>query len=329
MRTTSRTLIVKAVGYKARKGKTPDGWQAPRVDDEIRKVMKSMTTVGARHIPRPEKTKDGDHCLFINSFKDLGPNQGVLISVCAYTKGHVPESMAPDMSSPEASIKTVELTSPDGKPSELVYTYRCLAFGQILIVESVQGAGGVNGLERLLRSLVKACSPSHHGLIELSDLASSELHELIARRGGVVKMTARLVQEHAGKGSTFGSMLSAVKNRVGGSSACLVSWEAGDDDTLDESQAIDLLQEYDDSSLSSVALHFKDGGSISELGSYRERKPVSIQLTPEGRPAVTEIEAELKGYLRELRDPDTAGPIKTDGMLKPVKKMSTMSNVPA
>ncbi len=320
MATTSRTLIVKAVGYKPRRT-TPADWQPPRIEDEIRRVMAKGTTVGLRHIPDPAKTiANGSHCLFINSCKDLGAGNGVILTICSYTKGHVPESIAPDMSSAEAKIQAVELKASDGNASELVHTYRCLAYGQVLIVEAVSGGGGVGGLERLLRALVKACSPKEHGLIELSDIASSELHELIASRGGVVKMQARMVHEVGGKTSKFAAKLGDIRSSVKGTNSCVVCWEAKDDDTLDESEAIGLLGEYDSTAIDSVSLHFKLGGSVSDLSQYRERKPVSIQLTPEGRLAVTEVEAALKGYLEELRNPARKGPIKTDGTLKNVKK---------
>jgi hypothetical protein len=321
MNTTSRTLVVKAVGYKPARN-TPKDWQPPRIEDEILKIMLSGQTVGQRHCPKPKGNggiKDGTHCLFINNHTTL--KHGVLFTVCAYTKGHVPEAIAPDMTSAQAAIQVVDLKADDGQPSELVLTYRCLAYGQILIVESVAGGGGVGGLAKMLRVLIKACSADGHGVLELSDIGSSDLHALINSRGGISKVTASLVHEVGGQTSRFARPLGDMKGQVQGTNRCMVSWMAGADETLDEDDALAVLEEADSEFLASVTLSFKEGGGVSDLTKYRERKPVKIQLTPDGRPAVTEIETAMKEYLVELRDPSKQGPIKTDGTLKTVKKM--------
>lgn len=323
MPTTSRTLIVKAVGYQALRN-TPEGWAPPRIEDEIRKIMNQGSTVGKRHYPWPEKKiGDGTHCLFINSCSDQGEGKPVLFTVCSYTKGHVPESIQPDMDSAEAAIQAVELKADDGKPSELVLTYRCLAFGQVVIVESVAGGGGLGGLGKLLRALVKRYSAKGHGLLELSDIGSSDLRALIKSRGGVVKMQASLVHEVGGEPSKFAQMLGNMRQSVRGTNRCVVQWHANEGGALSEDEAIALVEEADSDYLDTVSLSFKKGGGVSDLERYRERKPVRIQLTPEGRPAVTEIETELKKYLTELRNPNNGSPIKTDGTLRAVKKLET------
>lgn len=47
---------------------------------------------------------------------------------------------------------------------------------------------------------------------------------------------------------------------------------------------------------------------------------MQIQLTPEGKVATSEIETELKRYLKELRDPRNKSLITTEGFLKMLRK---------
>lgn len=313
----SRTLIVKAVRYKISRS-TPEDWVRPLVQDEIRNVMAKTQNIGMRHFPDPaEKIEKGRLCCFINSFKDLG-DDGVLFTVCSYHHGHVPESITPDLTSQEAEIKIIELKDEQGNAGELVHSYRCLALGEVIIVESVQGGGGAAGLEKLLGYLFRRYRDKTHPLVDFSDIASSNLRELIQRRGGVDKITARLATESKHQGTQYGGLLASLLHKVPGAQQCNVSWE-NKHGTLDEDQAVALLEEADSESLAGVTLHFRNGGSVNNLNEYRERKPVRIQLTPDGRPAVSEIEVALKTYMSELRDPSHNGPVKTDGTLKVVR----------
>jgi len=312
-----RTLVVKAVRYKIIRS-TPEDWVRPMIQDEIRNVMAKTSTIGMRHFPDADKKLEkGQQCFFINSVKDLGLD-GVMFTVCAYQHGHVPESISPDLSTAEAEIKAIELKDEHGKAGELVYSYRCVALGEVIIIESVMGGGGAAGLEKLLGYLFRRYRDRAHPLVEFSDIASTDLRELIERRGGVEKITARLALESKHQGSQYGGMLASLLQKIPGAQQCNVSWE-NKDGTLGEDQAVALLEEADGQSLAGVTLHFRNGGSVNNLSEYRERKPVRIQLTPEGRPAVSEIEVALKVYLSELRDPGTSGPVKTDGTLRSVK----------
>ncbi|KAA8739140.1 hypothetical protein FE275_19435 [Pseudomonas koreensis] len=315
----SRTLIVKALGFRVNRN-TPEEWVPQKIEETLKVISKNSPTIGGRHYPEVHNIEKGSSCYFINRIKNSGVN-GCVFDVCAYIHGHVPESMSPDLSKSEADIKAVVLTGDDGRPGELVHTYRCIALGEIIIVESVKGGGGTAGLATLLTALMRRFVNPRHPAVEFSDIGSADLKRLIASQGGVSKVSAKLLQETSTRGSTFGHLLSSIRGKVPGANKCLVSWEA-EDKTLGADEAIKMLQESDDDSLSSVTLYFKNGGSISDLNKYRERKPVRIQLVDDGRPAVTEIEVELKKYLNDLRDPKKPGPIKSDGTLKAVKKLS-------
>ncbi|MGH2422664.1 hypothetical protein ACRCF9_19410 [Pseudomonas canadensis] len=312
-----RTLIVKAIRYKVTRS-TPEGWIRPLIQDEMRNVMAKTSSIGMRHFPDPGiRIEKGQSCYFINSMKDLG-SDGVFFTVCSYQHGHVPESITPDLTSAEAEIKIIELKDEDGKAGELVHSYRCIALGEVIIIESVMGSGGAAGLEKLLGQLFRRYRDQAHPLVDFSDIASTDLRELIDLHGGVERITARLAVDSKHQGTQFGGLLASLLQKIPGAAQCNVSWE-NKDGTLDENQAIALLEEADGQALAGATLHFKNGGSVNNLSEYRERKPVQIQLTPEGRPAITEIEIALKTYLGELRDPGHNGPVKTDGVLKSVK----------
>lgn len=320
MATTGRTIFVKAVGYKALRN-TPKEWVVPRIEEEIKFIFEKTSKVKDRHYPPLDKNvEDGSRCVFINDFKELDSG-GFIITVCSYVKGHVPETFSPDMDGEKVDVSVMDLTDINGSPKEVVYTYRVLAFGQIMIVENCMGSGGVSGLQKLLRSLLKRLRPKGHPLIEFSDIASDNLRQLIESKGGVKSVTARIMHDVMGKASIFGRKLTDMRRSVGGANKCMVAWEADSSDEIDADNAIAILQEADENYLDSVSLTFNYGGGVSDLSEYREKKVVRIQLTPEGSIAVTEVEAELKGYLKELRKASSKGPIKSDGTLRNVRKL--------
>ena len=224
------------------------------------------------------------------------------------------------MEEEKVDVDVVSLSDPAGDPKELAYTYRVLAFGQILIVENVMGSGGIAGLERLLRALLKEFHPKHHGLLQLSDIESQDLRELIHSKNGIKEIKAKLLHDVVGTGSTYGTKLSSIKQSIMGTNKCAVTWEAADDDEINVEDAMDLL---DDSAFDSISVKFNQGGGFTSLDKYRERKPVQIQITPEGRIAVSEVEAHLNSYLRDLRNPDVKGPITYNGILR--KNMKQLS----
>lgn len=316
MATIQKTLSVKAIKFKAKRA-TPKDWQTINIDVLIKSIYENCQTLADRHHPVTYDINVGSACMFLNKIKEI-PNSGVIFDVCSYTSGHVPESMVPQLNSREADITPVLIQDENGNKGELVHNYRCLAFGQILIIEYVSGGRGSIGLQDLLNRLIAKVFGTAHPKIEFNDIGSANLRDLISARGGVSKITAKIVETSKVGGSTYGQTLYSVRSTVPHSASCIVTWEHGDE-TLGVDESIQMLEESDNDSLSSVTIHFAKGGSISDLSSYRERKRVSIQITPDGRPAVTEIETELKKYLNLLRDPQKNGPIYTDGKLKNVK----------
>ncbi|WP_273228712.1 hypothetical protein [Pseudomonas kuykendallii] len=313
--TISKTLVVKAVGFKCSRY-TPKDWKPPHIDNLVRMIFENCPTTGDRHYPPIGDIEKGASCAFLNKINNYNEH-GVLFDVCSYSHGMVPESLVPDFSQASAEIVPVVLQDNEGKRGELVANYRCYAIGSILIVEMVKGSGGTAGLVNLLNKLARRVIEVRHPLVELSDIGSSDLNRLIDSRGGVKKVTAKLVDGFGLQANTYGETLADVRAKVPNANSCLVTWEADSDGKpLGTNEAVNILEEAEDNTLTAVTLHFVLGGSISDLSEYKERKSVSIQLAPDGRPAVTEIEAAMKKYLNELRDPKKNGPIYTDGRLK-------------
>lgn len=313
--------MVKAVGYKLKHNKTKDTWSPPKIEDEIKKIMDGAITIGERHYPDPNNIKDGVTCAILFDSKTL--EKGTLFTICSYTKGLAPEAVAPDMESTKLTLQPINLQTPEGKKTELAFSYRCLAFGQIILIESVQGAGGITLLCKLLTFLLKKYSDGPYSSVELYDIASTELRDLIQQKGGVKKITASLVHDIEKDYSNYASQLSEIRNNVKGTNKFICTWEAEETKVLDEEATISLFDEAESEFLDSIMIKFKDNSTITGLHKYKEKRHVQIQLTPEGKVATSEIETELKRYLKELRDPRNKSLITTEGFLKNVKKKLT------
>lgn len=321
MKTITRTLSAKAISYtiteKSKEGKY-SLWTAPHIDVLIRTILSKSPTIGERHYPDTSKVKEGSQCLFINSWKDLGTN-GILLNICAYIEGLTPETIIKDFKQPEVNLQAIQLQRSATTKEELVFHYRCIALGQTLIVEQVNGSSGSTGLKRLLNSLAKKHIDKTHPVLEFNDFTSSKLRDLITQKGGVESIRARLVDTAVNQGSRFGTSLSRVTEAMPGASKCIIHWESDKNTELDTETSIELLEEVNDSNvLEGVTIYFKNGGSVGDISSYTEKKPVDVQKLPSGLPAINEIEDALKTYLNDLRNPTNRTPINTDGTVKAV-----------
>lgn len=322
MKKIRRILSVKALSYtvtkRNRNGRYSD-WEPVRIEVLIRQIMEKSPTIGQRHYPEINKVSQGSQCLFINSWEDLKGN-GVLFNVCAYTEGLTPETIIKDYQQPEVDLKTIELKRSATSKEELVFHYRCIALGQVLIIEQVNGSGGSTGLKRLLNSLAKKHIDSTHPVLDFNNFTSSELRSLIKQKGGVERIQARLIDAEVNPASKFGTRLSQVREDIPGAGKCTINWESDDSHELDTDTSIELFEEASDSNvLAGVTLYFKKGGSIGDISKYTEKKPVEVQRLPSGLPAINEIEEALKDYLSDLRSPRNDTPITTDGNVKSVE----------
>lgn len=311
----SRMLLAKAIGFKSSRRKS---WKAPRVDDVLRQVLAKSPTIADRHVPAPTAGLNGQRCAFINRATDYGTG-GVLFEVCTYLQGHIPESLIPDLTKPSADISVVEIKDAEGNVGEIVHSFRCLVLGQTMVMERVRGVPGEAAIVQvLLTQLFRRHSGDRtHPALVLVDIAASELRGMIRRKGGVKRITAKLAVDAPAQLSKYGGLLSGLRTEVTSATACAVTWETAG--TLDEDQAVSILEEAEDETLSAVTLHFKHGGSISDLSTYRERHEISVQVLSDGRVAVTEVENEMRQYLDHLRNGDAIDAIQEDGTVTRIK----------
>ncbi|MCT8284114.1 hypothetical protein NYQ43_00020 [Xanthomonas translucens pv. translucens] len=311
----SRTLLAKVIGFKLRRRMN---WSTPRVDDVLREVLSKTPTISGRHVPDPTGGISGQRCAFINRATDYGTG-GVMFEVCTYLQGHIPESLIPDLTQREADISVVEIKDADGNKGEIVHSFRCLVLGQVMIMERARGVPGAASIvQTLLTQLFRRhTTDKTHPALVLVDIVAADLRAMIRAKGGVHRITARLAVDAPAVESRYGGLLSGVRTKVAAASACAVTWEAAG--TLDENQAVEILEEAEDETLSAVTLHFKHGGSISDLSTYRERLDISVQLLSDGRVAVTEIEAEMRDYLHRLCTGEAIDSIQEDGTVTRIK----------
>ncbi|HEY4531541.1 MAG TPA: hypothetical protein VIG97_14660 [Luteimonas sp.] len=311
-----RVLVAKVIGFKAGQRKE---WKAPRVDDLLRVVAANAPTLADRHYPPEAAIVPGKQCAFINRATDYGTG-GVLIEVCSYVKGHIPESMVPDLSKASADISAIELKDAEGRAGELVHVFRAIFLGQTLVLEQSRGLGSASTvLASLLTSLVRRhAGDKTHPSFVFVDLLADDLRQMIRDRGGVDRVTAKLVGPHEdpSEGSRYASILSGTRAGMKDASACVVTWEAAG--TLDEDEAIEVLEEADGEVLDHATLHFKNGGSISDLTTYRERGEVYVDKI-DGRPDVTQIEKGMRDYLDRLRISQSVTSIEVDGTVTRIK----------
>lgn len=309
-----RMLLAKAIGFKANRRK---GWKAPRVDELLRSVILAAPTLALRHVPDPAVATSGQQCAFINRAIDYAEG-GVLFEVCAYVKGHVPESIIPDLTKTEAEITAVEIKDANGKAGELVHTFRCLVLGQVMVMESVRGLGGASQiLQSLLTNLVrKHTADKSHPSFVLVDISAPALKAFIESKGGVSRITAKIAIDTLDSESRYAKALSDTRSTVKNAAACAVTWEAAG--TLDTDEAIEVLSDSESEALSAVTLHFRYGGSISDLSTYRERHEIHVQQV-NGRIAVSELQDEMRSYLDHLRKGGVGDSISEDGTVNRIK----------
>lgn len=311
----SRTLLAKVIGFKLRGRKK---WSTPRIDAVLREVLSKTPTIAGRHVPDPSSGLNGQRCAFINRATDYGVG-GVMFEVCTYLQGHIPESLIPDLTQREADISVVEIKDADGNKGEIVHSFRCLVLGQVMVMERVRGVPGAASIvQTLLTQLFRRhTADKTYPALVLVDIVAAELRAMIRAKGGIHRITARLAVDAPAVESRYGGLLSGIRSQVAAASACAVTWEAAG--TLDEDQAVQILEEAEDETLSAVTLHFKYGGSISDLSTYRERSDITVQLLSDGRVAVNEVEAEMRDYLHRLCTGEAIDSIREDGTVTRIK----------
>lgn len=131
--------------------------------------------------------------------------------------------------------------------------------------------------------LVKKYSDGPYSSVELYDIASTELRDLIQQKGGVKKITASLVHDIEKDYSNYASQLSEIRNNVKGTNKFICTWEAEETKVLDEEATISLFDEAESEFLDSIMIKFKDNSTITGLHKYKEKDMCRFNLLLRGK----------------------------------------------
>lgn len=304
-----KTLLVKKVRFRS--GRKAN-FQAPAIEAIVRRIERDAAAFRDRHVPTPPAANEpfaaGTRCAFIRNIRNRPRHTGVYFELCSYISGTEQEQFNPDFTRPEPDVLSGPIVDGNGRRREIISTMRCVALGEVVIVEAPKGSGGVVLLQLALTALARRHWELELPSIALEDVASSDLRRDIDRGGGVEKMVLKVVDGAARPQDYYASRLVELKNNVPRTRNVSVHWESGDD-PLDTDAVLAAMQEYegDESALSRVALKLKDGADIISLEKYRERRAIPVRVDNSGALHVTEIETGLWNYLRELRHPDDDG----------------------
>jgi hypothetical protein len=74
---------------------------------------------------------------------------------------------------------------------------------------------------------------------------------------------------------------------------------------LDPERVLEIVEESEGSTgLSGITVKFRNGSTLRDLDTYRERHVIQVQEVRPGMPAITEIETAMVDYLNELATPN-------------------------
>lgn len=300
MTTVTRMLHMKHAHFKA--GRRKD-FQPPALHDLLLQVKTAAPKFAQRHYPEPTGIAQGTHCAFIDNIRARRGGDGVLFDVNTYIYGLATEQFNPDFTKEKPDIKQGRIKDPQGNEREILQTYRCLAFGQTMLVEYNRGAGGMHMLELLLSYVFHEHSDDKLPSLGLMDVTTSDLDKAIKAGGGVDSVSLRLVGGSKPPADAFiANRLSELRKYMKGAKHVRVEWDSNDN-VLDAKTVLEMAEEFGDENtpLDKMAIHLKDGGTIPSLEKYRERRRIEVNATRDGAVVVADIETGLCHYLDELR----------------------------
>lgn len=287
-----------------------DGQRYPRINPlNVHAVMKTALaaahTVGDRHFPKKENVTAGKRCIFIEPSEKTDGNS-CLFHVYAYTAGLTPDQVVADFDAEKADI-TADPIIQHGEKVEVVERFACLVYGDALIMENARVYGASNLAIRAIRDLIRRHANSKYPNLYLEDAPTKDFKRLAAEHGGVSSVTARLNSGFVPEPNSFGKALESLfeSKKLNKYKQVSASIQAEDNDELDPDDVLEILDESEGSTgLSSVSVAFRDGTTLSDLVTYRERHRLNVQVVSAGKPAVSEIESGMVDYLKSLVMPD-------------------------
>jgi len=227
-----------------------------------------------------------------------------MFDVSSYIYGMQSDQFRPNFDGSDPDIQSGPIKDKEGNTREILHSYRCVALGQSLIVEYNKGAGGLHMLSVLLAHLFRTHCDKSLPTIELMDVVTDDLSKAIKAGGGVSAIQLKVVDSSSvPKRSFISNSLNEIRRKAGGAGELVVEWKSDGDSLIEEDFALKVANDCnkDTSPLSKISIRLKDGPVISSLESFRAKREMDIQVTPDGAIAVSEIETGMWNYLDELR----------------------------
>lgn len=298
--TINRTILLKVVKFKPGKRKE---FSPPRIDDVLQQAWDQSESVETLLYPSGNNIAgDRRRCFMVDG---QSHKEGFSFQFCTYIPNSFPPSVELDFSGKEVDIDAIPVKDDDGNPRQVVSVTHVLAFGQVLIVESVKGSGGTHLLEDYLNFIVRKVKGSKHPRPHLYDAVSRDLKASITHGGGAVAVDLSLVQPNVQEGSIYANTLTKVQEKISGTEQVLISWrsKAG----LDSDEVLAAFNEAEtNDALDRIVIHLNNGETIN-LSKYRIRRRVSVQSVRGNNPASSEMVMEMRSYLLSLMEPDDNG----------------------
>lgn len=300
MATISRTLLLKRVvqapslKFPALPAITLHTWMAT--------VFTASASVWDRHYPRRDKIKPGQRCIFFQRVPRNG--NAVLFHAYSYIAGHTPDQVVFDDIVEQVSADPI--LTPEGVHKEIVERFAVIVIGEVMILETARVTGSGPLAIRAMRDLVKRHAEPKCTPLELEDAPTLSFTQMAHIHQGVESVTARLQIGFATEPNTFGSAMETIVASKGFNGAKVsTTIEAPPNGELDVAHVEEIFDESETGTgLSGVTVRFRDGTTIGDLNSYREKLPITVQQVRPGVPAVSEIETEIVQYLSLLATPN-------------------------
>jgi hypothetical protein len=223
---------------------------------------------------------------------------------CTYIPGLVLPQLQPDLTAENANHSCDPIPVAEGTPaSELVHVAEVLAFGNILIVESVRGMGGLSLLCKYIYQMARRYIDKGFPSVTVLDLVSDDLKRQIEKSGGVESLTLRFA-ESKHEGFKFSETLDPTKNLIPNTSFLSITWDTRNGDLLDEDAVMKAYNEADsdEPDIENIIIRFADGTTQTGLSKYKVRRRVTVSDIGGKNPNRFEIRTELAKYLIELMD---------------------------
>ncbi|PWV61635.1 hypothetical protein [Plasticicumulans acidivorans] len=303
-----RTLALKAVAYAS----INLDFKAKPIDVVVRDIFRLCPLVADRHYPPPNSISsngfDDEFFYFINDMWefDVFGNYAVIFEFCTYQPGHIPAQITAELQHERLKINMSELGGGDGGANrEVVNVMRILAYGDVCVVESIRGCGGMAAVEKLLNFIMGKIEEKKYPKLYFSDFISHDLKAAIKRGGGAAGFSMKASNAIGQDMKKFRKLLGEANDNIRGASNVVVSWKGS---KLNENDIVEAVEEFKtDEDLESIQIVLNNGNVINGIEKFKYKKQVDIPSTKGKHPNRDRLMQEMCLYLLELQAVDESG----------------------